>query len=210
MIICFYTETDHQWSEQELAGKLALLPEKLQQQALRKRQWIDRQLSIAGKLLLLQVMKELEQQSTLSDLKYNTYYRPYFDGGPDFNIAHSGNIVVCCGTDNGQVGIDIEQVKGIDLADYTDYFTPNEWNKINHYPNKYDGFYDFWTGKEAVLKAIGTGFHTPLSSVDVSDEKLIYDNVTYYLKSLIINQDYKCHIATTQARANVQLTRVEL
>src|SRR5665213_3335994 len=129
MIICFYTEINHQWSEQEFADKLVLLPAKLRQQVLRKRQWKDRQLSIAGKLLLLQVMKELACQSTLPDLQYNAYHRPYFDNWPDFNIAHSGNMVICCGTDNGQTGIDIEQVKDIDLADYTDYFTPNEWDK---------------------------------------------------------------------------------
>ena len=55
MITCCYTEIKHEWSEQELADKLALLPENLQQQALSKRQWMDRQLSIAGKLLLLKV-----------------------------------------------------------------------------------------------------------------------------------------------------------
>jgi 4'-phosphopantetheinyl transferase len=210
MIICFYTEINHQWSEQEFADKLVLLPEKLQQQVSRKRQWQDKQLSIAGKMLLLRVMKELARQSTLTDLQYNTYDRPYFDNGPDFNIAHSGSMVICCGTDNGQIGIDIEQVKEIDLADYTNYFTSNEWNKINHYPNKYDSFYDFWTRKEAVLKALGTGFHTPLSSVDVSGESLTYDDITYYLRPLIINQEYKCHIATTLASANIQFTRVDL
>jgi 4'-phosphopantetheinyl transferase len=210
MIICFYTEINRQWSEQEFADKLVLLPEKLRQQVLRKRQWKDKQLSITGKLLLLRVMKELGNSSTLSDLHYNAYHRPYFDNGPDFNIAHSGNMVICCGADNGQIGIDIEQVKEIDLADYIDYFTSNEWDKINHYPNKYDGFYDFWTRKEAVLKAIGTGFHTPLSSVDVTGESLIYDDIIYHIKPLIISQEYKCHIAITMDSANIQLTRIDL
>src|ERR1700760_1660627 len=118
MIICFYTEINNQWSEQEFADKLVLLPEKLQQQILRKRQWKDQQLSIAGKLLLLRLMKELGNNSTLSDLQYNDYHRPHFVNGPDFNIAHSGNMVICCGVDDGQTGIDIEQVKEIDLADY--------------------------------------------------------------------------------------------
>jgi 4'-phosphopantetheinyl transferase len=210
MMICCYTEINHRWGEQELADKLMLLPEKLQQQALRKRQWIDKQLSVAGKLLLLRLLKELERQLSLSDLKYNDYHRPYFNAGPDFNIAHSGNIAVCGVTDSGKIGIDIEQIKEIDLADYTDYFTPNEWDKINQYPNKYDGFYDFWTRKEAVLKAIGTGFHTPLSSVDVSDENLIYDGIAYHIKPLAINQDYKCHVATTLIPADIQLTLVNL
>lgn len=209
MIICCYTEINHHWSDQELSNKLVLLPEKLRQQALRKRQWIDQQLSIQGKLLLLHLMNELGINPVLSDLMYTDYHRPYFDNGLDFNIAHSGNTVICCGSDNGRIGIDVEEVKEIDLDDYTDYFTPNEWGNINRHPNKFDGFYDFWTRKEAILKAIGTGFHTPLSTVDISDENLTYDDVTYYLKRIEINGDYKCHIATTYIPADIRLIHVE-
>ena len=56
MIICCYAQIDRQWSEQELADKLLLLPVNLRADALRKRQWIDRQLNIAGKLLLMEVL----------------------------------------------------------------------------------------------------------------------------------------------------------
>jgi 4'-phosphopantetheinyl transferase len=210
MVICCYTEINYPWSEQELADRLALLPPNLQQTALRKRQWIDRQLVVTGKLLLLSLLKELGSDFTLPDLKYNTYHRPYFNTAFDFNIAHSGNMVICCGTDTGQIGIDIEQIKEIDLDDYLNYFTKNEWNIINHYPNHFDGFYNFWTRKEAVLKAIGSGFHTPLSSVDVSDESLTYDDITYHIQSLEINPEYKCHIATTQISPGIRLININL
>lgn len=210
MVICCYTEIKHQWSEPELADNLTLLPSNLQQQALRKRQWIDRQLSVAGKLLLLNLLKEFNSNFTLSDLKYNTYHRPYFNTEFDFNIAHSGNMVICCGTGTGQIGIDIEQIKEIDLNDYLNYFNKNEWNIIDHYPNRFDGFYNFWTRKEAVLKAIGSGFHTPLSSVDVSDENLVYDDITYHIQPLEIDQNYKCHVATTQFSQGMRLINISL
>jgi 4'-phosphopantetheinyl transferase len=212
MIICCYTEITHPWSEQELADKLVLLPEKLRKEALRKRQWLDMQLSIAGKLLLIQLLKNfgLDAKLLLPDLNYTAFHRPYFETDIDFNIAHSGNIAVCCGTLNGRIGIDIEYIKKIDLDDYTDYFTQNEWNNINQSPDKYDGFYYYWTRKEAVIKAIGTGFYMPLSSVDVSGKSLVYGNNTYYLQSLNISNDYKCHIATTMSPADVQLIRITL
>jgi 4'-phosphopantetheinyl transferase len=210
MINCWYAEINHRWSEQELTDKLILLPEKLQEQALRKRQWIDQQLTIGGKLLLLHVLKQFKSQLSLSDLNYNAHHRPYFNEGPDFNIAHSGNIVVCCATDSGKIGVDIEQVKEIDLADYADYFTLKEWDKIKQHSNLYDGFYNYWTRKEAVLKAIGTGFHTPLSSVDVSGESLVYDDIDYHIKPIVIHQEYKCHIATTLITTDVQLVPVNL
>jgi 4'-phosphopantetheinyl transferase len=208
MITCCYTEIKHEWHQQELAEKLALLPEKLQQQALRKRQWIDRQLSIAGKLLLLKLLGDRNSKCFLDDLEYNEYRRPYFDGGLDFNIAHSGNIVICGMTDEGQIGVDIEQVNRLDFNDFTDFFTENEWHYINDHPDKFDGFYNFWTKKEAVLKAIGSGFHTPLNSVDISGENLIYDGITYQITALNIHHGYKCHIATTGISQNIQVQKV--
>ena len=210
MILCCYTEITREWSEPELADKLAMLPGELRQQALRKRRWEDRQLSISGKLLLLKLIEAFKSKLTLSDLRYNTFHRPFFESGFDFNIAHSGNRVVCCGNDSGLIGIDIEEIKEIDLEDYTDYFTLNEWGKINQHPNQFDGFYDFWTRKEAVLKAIGSGFHTPLSSVDVADESMIYDDIAYYIQSLDIDQKYKCHIATTETPSDIWLLSMSL
>jgi 4'-phosphopantetheinyl transferase len=208
MITCCYTEIKHEWNQQELAEKLLLLPEKLQLQALRKRQWTDRQLSVAGKLLLLKLLQEQNNVHSLADLKYNEYRRPYFEGGPDFNIAHSGNIVICGMTDEGQIGVDTEQVNQLDFNDFTDFFTENEWHYINNHPDKFDGFYNFWTKKEAVLKAIGSGFHTPLNSVDVSGENVIYDGITYQITALNTHPGYKCHIATTVLPQNIQLQEV--
>ena len=68
MITCCYTEIKHYWNERELADKLALLPESLRQEALRKRQWMDKQLSVCGKLLLLELLKEYNSKSSLAEL----------------------------------------------------------------------------------------------------------------------------------------------
>jgi 4'-phosphopantetheinyl transferase len=211
-IACLYTKISHQWSEEELTAKLALLPEKLRLEAFRKRQWLDKQLSIAGKLLLLKLTKKMgvNEQFSLAEMKYNEYHRPYFDNSLDFNIAHSGNIVVCCGTIEGKIGIDIEQVKEIDLKAYSDHFTQNEWNDINHSYERSQKFYHYWTRKEAALKAIGTGFHTELSSIDVSGESLEYDGITYYFRKLDIANGYKCHIATTSQNATIDLKHISL
>ncbi|MEO6850667.1 MAG: 4'-phosphopantetheinyl transferase superfamily protein [Mucilaginibacter sp.] len=210
MIICCHTEINHQWSEPELADKLNLLPVALQQQALRKRLWVDKQLSIAGKLLLLQVMRELRIDQPLYDLKYTEYHRPYFYADFDFNIAHSGNIVVCCGTLTGRVGIDIEKIKEINITDYSDYFTPDEWRLINSYPDKHNGFYDMWTRKEAVLKAMGTGLNTSLLDIDVVTNNKSFEGVEYYIRKLDINKDYSSHIVSTEDDPNIILVPVAI
>jgi 4'-phosphopantetheinyl transferase len=210
MIFCCYTEINNQWSEQELADQLSKLPKSLRIAAQRKRRWQDKQLSIAGKLLLLKVLEEFDLSLPLDRLHYNDHKRPYFDAGIDFNISHSGNIVICCGTDRGMTGIDIEQINKISLDDYPDYFTPNEWQYINNHPDRLEGFYNFWTRKEAVLKAIGTGFHTPLSSVDVSEDQVIYDGIAYYIRQVDVRKGYKCHIAFTEEQDNINVIPVEL
>lgn len=212
MIICCYTEISQLWSVDEFADKLALLPERSKKEAIHKRHWLDRQLSVAGKLLLIQLLKNLglDRKLSLSHLKFSPYNRPYFTDGFDFNISHSGNFAICCGVLNGKVGVDIEQIKTIDLDDFISHFSENEWNKINRSSDRGESFYHFWTRKEAVLKAIGTGFQIPLSSVDVTAEQVDYDGHTYYLRSLAIGDTYKCHIATTISHANVHLIPVIL
>lgn len=212
MIICCYTEIGRQWNEEELADRLILLPEDLRRQALKKRRWTDRQLSISGKLLLFEVMKQLPGSRALSldDLEYNKHQRPYFNANIDFNISHSGDMVICCGTNSGKIGVDIEQIKEIRLDEYGDYFTPGEWAYINRHANKLKGFFKFWTRKEAVLKAAGTGFDTHLSAIDVSEDHIIYDDVHYHIQSLDIDRKYHCHIAFTREQDNIRTVPIEL
>jgi len=210
MIICCHSEINREWDEQKLTERLGLLSLPLQEAAIRKRRWIDKQLSIAGKLLLLEVLKNLGIDThSFSDLKYNTYKRPYLDSGIDFNISHSGNRVVCCGIVQGMVGVDIEQIRVINLDDYPDYFTANEWDYIHSHTDKFAGFYNIWTRKEAVLKAIGTGFHTPLNSVDVVEDIVQYDDVSYYMQAVKIAENYPCYIAST-VKDEVKAISIEL
>jgi 4'-phosphopantetheinyl transferase len=199
MVICCYSLITNKWPDHELADRLSSLPGKLKEDALRKRQWIDRQLSIVGKLMLREVLDRFGfGHLSLGDLKFGSHHRPYFDEDIDFNISHSGNLVICCGTDKGKAGIDVEQTKPIDADEFTDYFTPSEWSIIRNAANPNNSFYDFWTRKEAVLKAIGTGFHTPLSSIDVANEVITYDNISYHIEKIHLHEDYLCNIAITQ------------
>jgi 4'-phosphopantetheinyl transferase len=210
MIICCHSEITRQWDEQELNDKLGLLTPELQEAAMRKRRWIDRELFISGKLLVLEVLKHIgANDHSFSDLKYNAHKRPYFDGHVDFNISHSGDRVICCGATHGMAGIDIEQVKTINLDDYADFFTPNEWDYIHGHTDKFEGFFNLWTRKEAVLKAIGTGFHTPLNSVDVVKDVVQYDSITYYIQPVRIAEGYPCHIAST-VKDEIKLIPIEL
>ena len=175
---------------------MELIPDGIKRQILLKRNHLDMQLSVCGNLLILALIKHFEVDLTLAEIVYNDYQRPYFNDGFDFNISHSGNRVVGCATLNGKVGIDIELMKPINL-NYNDYFTPTEQQNIRTAKNPDTEFFNYWTRKEALLKAVGTGVFTPLLDIDVSANSFIYMGDNYHLSPIDIAADYKSCIAYT-------------
>jgi 4'-phosphopantetheinyl transferase len=90
--------------------------------------------------------------------------------GLEFNLSHSGDLVIYAVSDR-PVGIDIERVRSMDLSGIVQrFFAASEfaaWQKLP-IAEQEEAFFRIWTIKEAYLKAIGTGFHTPLAEVEVS------------------------------------------
>lgn len=83
--------------------------------------------------------------------------KPICVDGPAVSIAHSGDLVLCALTDQGDIGIDIEQVRERKnlSAISSRYFAPDEVKWLMTQPD--DRFYMLWVLKEAWLKATGTG-----------------------------------------------------
>jgi 4'-phosphopantetheinyl transferase len=208
MIVCYHTEIIKPWTSDELERKLALIPEGIKRKILLKRQHTDRQLSTGGNLLILALLKHFEVALTLAEIAYNDYQRPYFNNGFDFNVSHSGNRVIACATLTGKVGIDIEIMKPVDI-NFDDCFTPAEQRNIREAKNPDTEFFKYWTRKEAVLKAVGTGVYTPLLDIDVSADELNYKEETYHLAPLDIDPFYQCCIAQT-IRQEIILKQVEV
>lgn len=99
--------------------------------------------------------------------------KPYLDAvigghGVEFNVSHSGEIVICAITRAGPVGIDIETAKIMhDLQGFSKRFlAPEEFSAVNSrfLSERSRFFFRLWTLKEAYLKAIGSGLSIPLDS----------------------------------------------
>lgn len=89
---------------------------------------------------------------------------------PPFNISHSGNKVLLAFS-NDPVGIDIEQVKNVELEILAEaVFSPEELHLFRTADNSPDMFYQLWTRKEALLKNIGVGLLDDLRSIDISQK----------------------------------------
>ena len=87
---------------------LHYLTEKIKTRSTRFLHFKDAKLALLGKLLLLVgLSKRGITGFSLADLRVSESNRPYFPGGPDFNITHSGDYVLCCISNEGRIGIDL-------------------------------------------------------------------------------------------------------
>jgi 4'-phosphopantetheinyl transferase len=88
-----------------------------------------------------------------------------------FNLSHSAHLCLCAVALGREVGVDIERIR-VDrdhrgIADR--YLSPTERAAIRALPAEQlvRAFYEYWTRKEAHLKATGDGLRVPLDSFDV-------------------------------------------
>ena len=86
-----------------------------------------------------------------------------------FNLSNTTGLVALIVNLNQSVGVDVEAIRR-DISDvsFERWFTPKESSVINASPPslKQLRFFQFWTLKEAFLKALGTGLTTPLDAFE--------------------------------------------
>jgi 4'-phosphopantetheinyl transferase len=113
-----------------------------------------------------------------------------------FNVSHSGNFIAIAISPT-DVGIDIEKHRVIEDAEgmVYDYFCSDEhqWLIESGVENRMPSFFTLWTRKEALLKAIGTGFSTPLNRISVMDGHIIAGQ--WRLESIVAPQGYSAAVS---------------
>jgi 4'-phosphopantetheinyl transferase len=83
-----------------------------------------------------------------------------------FNISHTSGFITCVISECKHTGIDVEHATGSRDNILQRFFHSREISEYMNLPQqqKDKRFYTLWTLKEAYLKAIGSGLHTPLNS----------------------------------------------
>ena len=88
-----------------------------------------------------------------------------------FNLSHSQGLVLYAVTRDHAIGIDVEHIRPIAEADQIvkSFFSDYEKKVYHNLPphQKQVAFFNCWTRKEALIKAIGEGLALPLDSFDV-------------------------------------------
>jgi 4'-phosphopantetheinyl transferase len=116
-----------------------------------------------------------------------------------FNLSHSNAVALYAFATDGEVGIDVEEIRQLPDASAIAlrYFSSDEnaaLRRVNA-PQRLEAFFNCWTRKEAYVKATGEGLMRPLDSfcVDVTNIELgglipvdpRGGNVQWWLRSLI-------------------------
>ncbi|MGH9142427.1 MAG: 4'-phosphopantetheinyl transferase family protein, partial [Vicinamibacterales bacterium] len=85
-----------------------------------------------------------------------------------FSLSHTHGMVACVVTGQGDIGVDVERVdRDLNLEDIARrYFAPAEARLLAQLePDaQRSRFFEFWTLKEALVKALGVGIATSLAS----------------------------------------------
>jgi 4'-phosphopantetheinyl transferase len=94
-------------------------------------------------------------------------------GAPQFNLSHSGSHALIAVGDPASVdgvGIDIEECReGVDIDGISSLaLTARECAEVREAADPLHALYARWTGKEAVLKAVGVGVARHLKSIGVT------------------------------------------
>jgi 4'-phosphopantetheinyl transferase len=131
------------------------------------------------------------------NLAYNMYGKPELEKNKNissihFNLSYSEDTIYIGFLKNNSIGIDIEFLKPIsnffELAER--YFTDSEIRQLKALPKEkqLEGFYTCWTGKEAVIKAIGGGLSIPLKDFNILITPIVYKEKIKYVLHLV-NED---------------------
>lgn len=148
----------------------SLMSDDKQQRVDRFRFLDDKKRTVVGEMLARKAIAEwcsVAPESITFGIK--EHGKPYAkDLAVEFNISHSGDMVVCA-VDDKPVGIDVELIRPVDLTVAKRIFTAEELlDLFGHTPTEQNftyttdneiltRFFELWTAKEAYGKCIGEG-----------------------------------------------------
>lgn len=147
----------------DLPGGALLTPQR-RSQMYRYRQNSDRARCLAAGLMLRKVFGP-QLANTVAQGEFG---KPFLPDGPAFSISHSGDWVLLA-VDENDVGADIEQILPWQAGMAQLVFTPLEQVWLRAQAGD-AAFYRLWTGKEAIMKALGLGFQLPPESFGIEAE----------------------------------------
>ena len=132
----------------------------------------DQNRFLVSRLLLEFWLKKFD--SSPVDLRLNPSGKPFLPGNScEFNLSHSGDMVLFSETADSPIGVDVEKIQLID--DYEAFrgiFHPLESSQFKSIAQEKNSskLIQTWVQKEAILKALGLGMQMEMSSIQINED----------------------------------------
>jgi 4'-phosphopantetheinyl transferase len=210
LIYIYYTHISEDNFDSLLENELSKFSLDYQEKIKGYRRWQDAQLSLLGRVILFKAIEQIYKcKPDYKEIMHAKYNKPYFkDSHIQFNISHSGEIVVCALCEKSQIGIDIEIISDIQIDDFKWQMTENEWLTITSSSKRMESFFDYWTQKEAVIKTHGHGLSIPLKTFEISEDTAIINGQNFFLKEIKIDEKYKCYISSDMPIDQISIKKI--
>lgn len=195
----YYSQLSRQLSPESMRGYLNLIPPGAAERIPKFHRWQDAQASLFGFLLLAEGLKEQgwPGKEMVRQINYVHGEKPAFSvAGPEFNISHTEDMVVCAICSDQKIGIDVEKKKNINIDDFNNCWCEEELAWLQNAPDPEERFYYLWTRKEAVIKAFGKGFSYSLPSFNVLHAQVPTPPFgQWWLHPILLPDDFAAHLA---------------
>lgn len=129
---------------------------------------------------------------------YNKHGKPSLKDncGFHFNISHCEELAVCA-TAQEPIGVDAEKIRKLAEHVLRRCFTEREISYVRENSSPDTAFFQLWTLKESLVKAIGSGLSYPLKKAEfIIENNHITVNSEYSLTVLqiIIDKEFVCSV----------------
>ncbi len=191
----FYYKLSTPFSIQKWAFYYQQMPEDIQERIRRYRKEENKYQLMIGRLLLKEGMQQLGfKDFKLVDLFYNEFNCPLWREGIHFNIAHSANVVACAFSTTIKIGLDVEQIRRINLNDFAYILNELDEQNIQQAGNAYTAFFKIWTIKEAVTKAIGKGLSIDVQQIHIHERYAVFEGQKWWYQTLDLQENIAGHL----------------
>ncbi|HJS55147.1 MAG TPA: 4'-phosphopantetheinyl transferase superfamily protein [Chitinophagaceae bacterium] len=179
---------------------------------------------IAARGILRKILGHyLDKNPRQIHFEYTHHGKPILTARPGyhaicFNLSHSDGSIIFAISPDQNIGIDIERIRDdVDMDQISQrFFSNGEISSLKRIPkeNWPELFFQYWTRKEAFLKAMGEGISFPSEQCDVSlvNGKIFSPiilqgnhkvNSSWYVKDLFPRHGYAAALAVEKADSDV-------
>lgn len=195
---------------QEQFGLALLSPDEQARAARLVRPTISQRFIIARSFLRQILSLYVGKPASEISFSYNEYNKPGINyplrTNVQFNLSHSDDRLIIALTVDYAIGVDIEKIKEtFNPAIVKRFFSEQEQQALETAADPATFFYQIWSRKEAVLKALGKGLFAPPANFSVADEQQVItlEKADWSVLSLPIHEHYAAALASDQVITNI-------